>query len=274
MGNYSLIGFDMDGTLLNDEKQISERTLDAIHRAVSAGKTVALSTGRGIAELNDYKGVLQDVHYYVCESGALIYDAFADKILHQELFPEEVIHQIIDIVSQEDVMIYIMSNGRTYADRKKVADLGHYHMAQYQDLMESIVTRVDDIVSFYCQNSLPVTKLDLFAASVGIRERLREQMTILPVEAACVEVTSLELSPEGVHKGSGLLWLCEYLGIDQSQTIMVGDSPNDLEGLKVAGLSIAVANAQESVRDLCDAIVADNNHDGCAEAIDRYLLQP
>ena len=66
--------------------------------------------------------------------------------------------------------------------------------------------------------------------------------------------------------------LCEHLGLPLEQTIAVGDADNDTMALKTAGLSIAMGNATEPVKALADVIVADCDHNGCAEAIDKYLL--
>ena len=73
MSHYELIGFDMDGTILNSQKTISHRTLEAVNRAARMGKRVILSTGRCISELEEFRDVLANVSHYVCESGALIY---------------------------------------------------------------------------------------------------------------------------------------------------------------------------------------------------------
>ena len=75
-----------------------------------------------------------------------------------------------------------------------------------------------------------------------------------------------------MDKGTGLLALAKLLGIPQDATIAVGDADNDLGMLRAAGLGVAMGNANESARAAADAVVADNDHDGCAEAIHRFLL--
>ena len=66
--------------------------------------------------------------------------------------------------------------------------------------------------------------------------------------------------------------MCEFLDIPMEQTIAVGDADNDIDILTAAGLSIAMGNANETVKSICDVVVGDCDHDGCAEAIRRYLL--
>jgi hypothetical protein len=86
------------------------------------------------------------------------------------------------------------------------------------------------------------------------------------------EIASLEISAQKVDKGIGLKKLCEYLGISIDETIAVGDGYNDLEALKAAGLSIAMGNAVEEIKEIADVVVADCDHDGCAQAIEQYLI--
>ncbi|WP_243114326.1 MULTISPECIES: HAD hydrolase family protein [Blautia] len=76
-----------------------------------------------------------------------------------------------------------------------------------------------------------------------------------------------------MHKGIGLSRLCEYLHIPLSQTIVVGDADNDAAALQAAGLPVAMANAKDRIKALADVItMQDNDHDGCAEVIQKYLL--
>ena len=86
MSKYKVIAFDMDGTLLNSRKQISEHTLEAINRAFDAGKEVILSTGRCVAELREYFKRIPRLRYVVCSSGAILYDVKEEKILYSRSY--------------------------------------------------------------------------------------------------------------------------------------------------------------------------------------------
>jgi Cof subfamily protein (haloacid dehalogenase superfamily) len=273
MNTYELIALDMDGTLLNDEKLISQNTTLAIEKAVKQGKQVVLSTGRAPDELTDYQENLKDIRYYICESGAMIYDCEKEEILHTDSIPENLVKQIMNIAAPEDAMVYFFSEGKGFSEADKITDLAHYHMGQYQKLLTRCVFAVPDISDFYAKNLCNIEKLNIFSASTEIREKLYNILKELPLTMVYSEETSLEISPLNISKASGLQRLCKHLNLSIDKTIAVGDSDNDLEVLKTAGLSIAMKNAKDYVKDICDVIVADNNHDGCAEAIHRYLLK-
>lgn len=272
MHTYDLIGLDMDGTLLNSKKAISPVTLDAINRASAAGKTVILSTGRGLSELEEFGEQLSSIHYYVCESGALVYDAWEKRILHAETLPSDIVEQLLTIAEPEDTMLYMMSQGRSYANRHDIARLSHFRMGIYQKMMDQMVNQQEDLVSCYHETHCQVEKLNMFSATTEIRERLYAQVCKLPVATAYAEETSLEISPAGITKASGLIWLCEYLQIPLERTIIAGDADNDADVLRIAGLSVAMENALPHIKELCDVTTADNDHDGCAQIIDTYLL--
>ena len=107
-----------------------------------------------------------------------------------------------------------------------------------------------------------------------MRERIRDRVVErrLDVEWAYTEWASLELTARGVSKGSALEGLCRALGIPVEASIAVGDSGNDLDMVRRAGLGVAMGNASPDVLEAADVVVADNDHGGCAQAVRDYLL--
>lgn len=91
---YKLIAFDMEGTLLNSNKQISKKTQEAIARAVTHNKIMILNTGRNPAELEEFYDILPGVRYLNCISGALVYDLKEKKALYQKSFDEDILKNI------------------------------------------------------------------------------------------------------------------------------------------------------------------------------------
>lgn len=272
MNRYDLIAFDMDGTLLDGNRQIRPDSQDAIADAVSAGKTVILSTGRSPSELKDYKKELKHVRYYICESGALLLDASENRILSSVQIPEDTIRQILNLSADKNVMFYIISNGQAIISRHAACHIADYGMGHFEEFMTRICKMVDDPVADYYEHPYPIEKINIFCDTPELRESLIEAFSGLSIEMARAEVTSLELSPKGITKGAGLKKLCELLSIPLERTIAVGDADNDMDILKTAGLSVAMGNASAHIRELSDVTVSDNNHGGCAEAIHQYLL--
>ena len=271
MSGYQMIAFDMDGTLLNSQKKITPATREMIERAILAGKEVILSTGRCMAELQEYLPQLPGLRYVVSASGALVYDRKKRRTLYTKRLEEPFVRKLLEAGRQEDAMVHFLTE-ESIVQQDQVDHMDTYGMGIYQQLFQRLTRKVEDIYAFYEENPRPLEKLNLYHRTLESRERTRERLKGLGLCLVDAELTALECSAPGVTKGTGLLKLCQCLGMDPGEVIAVGDADNDRDMLKVAGLSIAMGNARPAIQSLCDRVVADCDHDGCAEAIERYLL--
>lgn len=273
MSSYKLIAFDMDGTLLNSEKKISRRNLDMIQKAIAAGKEVILNTGRCPAELDEYIEMIPGLRYLNCISGALVYDLKDKKHIYSKFISPDVVKAVIEATKQEDIMYHMMTE-QSYVQKKDWEQMEYYQMGVYKDMFLRVTHMCDDILEFYEKDPFPLAKMNLYHPSTEVRVRTKQSILDhnIPVSMAFSEIASLEISAQKVDKGIGLKKLCEYLGISIDETIAVGDGYNDLEALKAAGLSIAMGNAVEEIKEIADVVVADCDHDGCAQAIEQYLI--
>ena len=271
--DYQLIVFDMDGTLLRSDKTVSPAVLSAVREAVCAGKSVALGTGRPVTELFPYKTEFADFRYAVLESGALVYDLQEKTILLRRVLDPACIPAMLEAIPQEDIMPQAMCGGVSYINADDLPRMKHYYMGVYETLYETSATRVPDIRVFLREHADQIEKINLYHSTVEGRERTNTRLAGQHVERIYAETTSLEISPPGINKGSGLQDLCALLGIDASEAIAVGDADNDIPMLRAAGLGIAMGNANGHVLAAADVVVSDNDHDGCAEAIREYLLR-
>ena len=243
---YELIGLDMDGTMLNSEKKITDGVIKAIKEAIANGKYVSLSSGRALAELTEYREMLKEMEYAILESGALVYNLKKDEIISVVTLDEDIVKKVFEAVKGKDVFVHLISQGRSVSPEKLIPKMDKYHMGVY---------------------------IPMFHTTPQDRENTRKKLQGLPIEMLDAEETSLEISPLGVTKGFGLKKLCEYLNMGIEQSIAVGDADNDLDVLKTAGLAVAMGNANANVKKIADVEVMDNDHDGVAEAIYKYLLE-
>lgn len=271
---YKLIALDMDGTLLNSDKKISKITQQSLELAQNSGKICVLATGRCLSELTPYKKELVNIQYGICESGSLIYDFYNDKIISKRgIISPEITSKIIDAVSNEDVMIQVMRDGISKVNEHQIPLMKKYQMGQYESLYKETSEKVKDIIKVIKDEKIGFEKINIYHTSANSREKTFKQLSKLPVQLAFAQETSLEISPKNISKATGLKELCSFLNLQLKETIAVGDADNDLPILSIVGLSVAVGNANDTVKQKCDLIVSDNDHNGCSEVIYSYLLK-
>ncbi len=273
MSHYQLIALDMDGTLLNKEKKISPGCKEAIEKALAAGKQVVLSTGRCRPELTEYRELIPGLRYVNGTSGAMVYDFQEQKELYANRIEAEVVKELFALAKKEEAMLHILDE-KSFEQTDQLAHLDRYGMGVYQEMHARTAEVHEDLYGFYTANPFPAEKVNLYHQSMESRARTKERIRALglPVEMVDAECASLEITARGVDKGVGLKKLCEALGIPVNATIAVGDADNDISVLRTAGLAVAMENALEQVKEIADVTVADCDHDGCAEAIYKYLL--
>lgn len=267
---YQLIALDMDGTVLNDKKEIDEETRSAIHEALAAGVEVVFCTGRSFSEMRDILKDFPDMHYLCGESGALVLDLQKGETLHREEVSREIAEIMMAAGKRKDLMTCVFSDGICCVKKEHMLHMDRYQMGQYQKMYKNTCNPMEEnVLERLLKEEGSVEKINLYHTSPDERLETRKWLEQQKIQAELVdsEISSLECSPWGVSKASGLKSLCARLGLGMEQVVMVGDADNDIEAMKAAGMAVAMGNANAHVKAVCDLEVADNNHQGCAQAI-------
>lgn len=243
---YRLLALDMDGTLLNEEKMITPETKRWIEEAGRAGVTVMFSTGRGRQSALPYAEELGLDAPMVLVNGSEVWKN-PSELYHRELMPLEWIRQMRQMALDYDVWYWAYAvegifNRENWPSPEKEAEMSWLKFG------------------YYSENE---TKLP------AIRQTLEGWGKL---EITNSHPCNLELNPLGISKASGLQKVCEFLGITMQEVIGVGDSVNDLAMIREAGLGVAMGNAQEELKAAADAVTEDNDSDGVAWVIRRYIF--
>lgn len=270
---YQLIALDMDGTLLDSKKRVLPSSLDAIRRASDAGKAVAISSGRCPAMVALYRDDLPGVRYAICCAGATIYDLEQDKTMFEQCLDPAFVDRALEVAEGLGFfLLEVTSGANVYMQPDEVEHVEEVGVGAYAGLYRKTCTMVDDAHALARELRGNLSKLNFHFASVEARDRCRELLEGDDVVITNAERSTMEFTARGIDKGQGVARLAQILGIDNDQTIAVGDAENDLSMLRSAGLGVAMGNALPEAVAAADVQVADNDHDGVAEAIRRYLL--
>lgn len=238
-----LIALDMDGTLLNDQHEISEANRQAIKEAQEKGIYVVLSTGRSLRKCEKHADSLALSSYLVTVNGSEIFD---DKrgLVERNLVKSESIQWMVELTQKHKIRFWAISTNRNWFDEMP-EDIHSEEWLKFgfnikdEPTRDKILKELQARGEFELSNSTP---------------------------------TNIEVNPAGINKAKGLKLVCERLGIDMKNVMAVGDSLNDLAMIEEAGLGIAMGNAQEIVKLAAAWVTTSNNEDGVAVAIRKWVL--
>lgn len=262
-----LIVTDLDGTLLNDQKQVSDRTIAAIRAAQAQGVKVTVATGRmHVAAAYFARKIGADVPVISC-NGGLVKEVDGNGIVFANCFAPEVTHAVLAECYQNDWYAQWYIEDRIYAKEFRPEMFSGYKMIEGFKVSE-----IGDAFSAYTDGVIQIVIRDANGRIAGIQEKIREKFGDR-LELQQNTDVSVDITPPGIHKAVGLRHLLEKLGLKRGEVIAFGDADNDLAMLRYAGLSIATKNAIDEAKAIADYVTDDCNHDGVAKAIERYVLK-
>lgn len=273
--NIRMVGLDLDGTLLNNQKKISDYTRRVLKEAIAQGCIVLISTGRPLSavskEVLDFKGM----KYAVTINGAKIIDLETGEVLYSKPLPYDAAVQVLNVCSEYEIIPEMITDGKVYTNASCLTHLEDFYSSP--SMIEYVLatrTPVENVKEMLYQSKQPIEKMRAVfrypEERMEARRRLEAMPGVVVVNSSSVD---LEINAEGADKGTGMLWLGEQLGISREEIMACGDSYNDYEMLKAVGWSVAMANGEDSVKKIADYITDTNDNDGVAKAFEKFVLK-
>ena len=272
-----LIALDLDGTLVNSKRQVTERTMRALKAASAQGVHIVPTTGRLFHAMPKEVLACDFVRYGICMNGGQIYDAKEDRILHRDEIPLEVAMRVYDYLEQFPVVYDCYVDNGAYMERESWERLDQIIVGRPLDLAYSKNLRkpVEDFRGYLRKLGMSLQKMQAFMADVSIRpaimEGLRERFPELAISYSLPH--NIEINTATAVKGNALRILCEHLGVPIGQTAAFGDGTNDISMLQAAGVGVAMGNAVPEAKAAANYVTATNDEDGVAQFIEQYVLK-
>jgi len=259
-----LVAIDLDGTLLDNDLAISFRAKQAIRRAREQGVQVTLATGRMYASAVVYAEELDLDVPLITYQGALVKTSRSGEVLYRRHVPLALARQVIMEARDRGFHVNVYLDDRLYVE----AMTGRAR--DYARIARVPLHPVGDLVEFIREDPTKVLvvaeeqKLDAWAREC--REFFGQDLYITKSLPHFLEF----LHPEAT-KGRGLTAVAQALGIPPAEIMAIGDSFNDLEMFKFAGLAVAMGNARREIREAADYVTLANDDDGVAEALEKFV---
>ena len=270
-----MVGLDLDGTLLRQDKSISAYTAEVLGKAARAGARIVPVTGRPLAGVPESVRSLPGVRYCITSNGAMVYDLEKEEILQETLMAPGLVLEVLACTEGIPAIREVFTGGFGYHvpedyEKLRARFLGTPVMP-YIDASRKKTRSLEDLIK---REERGFENISIMCREATDRERVRERLAILEgLHVILPWKTDLEITHAGAGKGDALLFLAGLLGIGREEILAAGDSDNDLNLLQRAGLSVAMGNASPHIKEAADYITEDNQHDGAARAVSRFLLE-
>ena len=258
---------DLDGTLLDGKKQISDYTRKVLADWTAAGHKLVLCSGRDINSVTNVKEYLKlpdQSMYLIGYNGGEIFDCEKKETLYRVTVSIPQVRHIMEVAGQYRIHCH------AYTSTHIVSPADNEQFRFYRWVIKTPVIYSEDVTAVMTEGSGKC-----IAVEIKDHDRLEAfRQAVLPwAEEEGVTVlysnpNYLEFIPAGSGKGASVLKLCEILGIDPCFSVAAGDEQNDLSMIEASGMGIAMVNGNEQVKMAATVITqADNDHDGLAKAL-------
>lgn len=260
------IFLDLDGTLNNDRKVITPRTLAALMAAQKQGIRLILASARPSPGLHKERDALQLQKFggvLMSYNGGRIVDAATDKVLFETAMDMQQTKEVLRFLESLPVTP-ILDDGKQFY----VTDKNGYKVDYECKNNNMVCAEVPNLADFL--DFAPI-KIIMSVKPEELPQVQRRIAAFLPDNLSVVQTAPfyLEVIPAAINKGRGVLDTCAALGIDPANTVAFGDAENDIPMLKAAGVGVAMGNAAPNVKAAAHAITASNNEDGIAVWVEQ-----
>ena len=267
---YKLIALDMDGTLLNEEKKITERNREAIKKAKELGVYVVLASGRpidGLLKFLDELDLLGDNDYVLSYNGCLVQKTKSRDVVCDVTITGKDLKYLKRLADEAGLNIHAFSKEKGLITPKENTYTSY---EAYHNGIDFYINDFSDI-----KDDEEIIKVMM----IDEPEILEEGMKKLPKEiyekysVAKSSPFFLEFFNKKANKGEGVKLLAEHLGIKREEIITMGDEMNDFPMIEYAGLGVAMGNACDKIKEIANYITDTNNNDGVGKVIEEFVIK-
>ena len=274
MPQIKLIALDLDGTLLNENKEITPRTRAALERAAEEGIEIVPATGRFYSAMPAVVRDLPFVHYAITINGAQVYDFREERAIYEARIPLSRALSIMDHLRERSIIYDCYVDNLAFMTKDYMDHAEEHTDEPYMLYMiRTLRTPVPHLETLIRERGSDIQKISAFTSDQVLRHDLLDHLPdIFPdiITSSSIS-TNVEINDKRAHKGLAIGALAQHIGIRPEETMAFGDGLNDIEMLRSAGIGVAMENACDGAKEAADRITLDNEHDGVAAVVEELL---
>lgn len=269
-----LIALDLDGTTINNDRKISKRNRAALQKAAEQGVNIVIATGRPFSALPADVFEIDAIRYVLTSNGASITDLVENKTFYENCLSPLATERSVALLRQYPYIIECFVKGIAYIDGAYYRQVERSGKS-FRDVEYILTTRnpVEDIYQFMLEHKGSIENININFEDISEKPAMREKLLTIP-EATITSsfAHNLEIGGATTSKAEALRQMGKLLGIDSSEMMAAGDSPNDIAMLRACGFPVAVGNAVDEVKAVAKYIAPSNDEDGVADAVEKFVL--
>lgn len=274
---YKMVCIDMDGTLLNKRKRISERDKIALKKAHDEKNVhIVITTGRLYKDASYYANLLGVKSAVISGNGAFIKDELNNKLIGKNTLSREEFEHILKACEKFNIQPNLYTTDSIYIYSKIYTLVEKFLMLKRPKEFKTKILNIKNknmwshIIK---QNENHIIKGLILDFNKKKLRRFKEYLIQeLSLEAHMSSKFTLEINSKNTNKAKGVSSLQKYYGIKREEIICIGDNENDIPMIEYAGLGVAMGNAKKEVKEKADFITYDNNNFGVANVINKHIL--
>lgn len=272
---YKLICMDMDGTLLNDKKEVSERSIKAIEKAHNLGVKVVIATGRIFVSAEFYGDIIGVKAPIISSNGACVRERDGEKAIYEENLGCENYELVLSLLKKYDIVPHFYTDDTIYTERIIHSSLSYKNANKTLPQNRQIkIKLVNDWNKLFIEERPKIIKaMAVDLDGKRIKEAKAEFVSLNKFQIVSSFKNSFEIMAKETSKGNALKKICDYYGIARNEIISIGDNENDISMIRFAGLGVAMGNAESVVKEIADYITLSNEEDGVAKVIEEFIIK-
>lgn len=268
--SIKLIAIDIDGTLLNDQRELTTEVKEAIQQADKQGVNIVLCTGRplpGVREQLEALELFKDTDYVITYNGALVQQTKTENIIARHGLTHEDFLEIEVMARRVGSHLHSIDEKAIYTPNRDISPYS-VHESGLVNMPLKYRTPEEMTPDMNIVKMMMIDEPEILDAAIArLPQEFRDKYTTVKSAPFYFEVLNKE-----ANKGAAVANLAQHLGIKQDEVMAIGDNENDLSMIEYAGLGVAMENALTIVKEAANALTASNEEHGVAEAIKKYVL--